>query len=168
MRALVIAFVGLTSHAVAEPHALPETRASLDVDTRTWNIVVPTPAGLTAAYTTKSGGSLAITKTRIPNPDAWRDKTRDAYINEVERGIATSVPGYKRTKRVIVAASDAPRGDGTGEAPYLDIEARTSRNTVLAIRVLLYRTYALTIAVEVPRADAAQARSAARVLVDKP
>lgn len=163
----LVVLLALASTAVAEPRALPETRATLDLDTRTWRTVEPTPAGLVAAYTTTTG-ALAITKTRIPNPDAWRDKTRDAYVDEIERGVATSVPGYKRTKRTIVSAADTPRKDGTGEAPYVDIEATTSRNTVLVMRVLLYRTYALSIVVETPRSGTASARSAARALVDAP
>jgi hypothetical protein len=166
--AAALAVALLASHAVAEPRALPDTRATVDLDARTWRPVEPAPTGVIAGYTTKAGGALAITKTRIPNPDAWRDKTRDAYVDEVERGIAISVPGYKRTKRVIVAAADTPRRDGTGEAPYVDLEAKTARNTVLIVRVLLYRTYALSLVVEISRAEAANARVAARSLVDAP
>ncbi|HEY4179886.1 MAG TPA: hypothetical protein VGM90_23755 [Kofleriaceae bacterium] len=135
--ALVIV-IALAAPAMADPIALPDTRATLELDLHEWTAAKADPAhGLVAVYTSKIG-SLAITRAPIPNPDAWRAKTRDTYVDELERGLAAALPAYKRTARTV--------GDSNG-VPIVDIEARTKYGTAV-FRFLLFRTYSLTLALE--------------------
>jgi len=150
LHALVVAIVvGLgLSPAAAEVLALPNTKATVTLGPE-WKLV--TAPSLVAAYRTESGLVLAITRARVPNIDAWRAKTRDAYVDEIERGVTAKVPGYKRVSRTL--------GDANG-VPVLDLEAKRSGGATVVIRVLLYRTYALALAIEVPRkGDVAAARA---------
>jgi hypothetical protein len=146
----------LVSAAAADPIALPDTRATLDLDLREWTATQTDPAhGLVAAYRSKTD-ALAVTRAPIPNPDAWRAKTRDAYVDELERGLAAAVPEYKRTARTV--------GDANG-VPVVDIEARTKYGTAM-FRFLLFRTYSLTLALE-PK-DLAHGRAIAHAFTVPP
>ncbi len=136
--------------AHATPVDLPATRATLDLPP-TW-----TPAsagGLVVAFRAPGGLALAITRAQVPNPEAWRRKTRDAYAADIERGVAGSVPGYRRMRRAVREFAGVPA---------LELEARRADGATLVIRILLFRTYALALAIEVPaRGDLALARAAA-------
>lgn len=147
--AILVANVALGSApAVAEVIALPNTKATVTLGPE-WKVIAA--PSLVAAYRSHSGPVLAITRARVPNPDAWRSKTRDAYVDEIERGVAATLPGYKRLSRTF--------GDANG-VPVLDLEARRTGGATVVIRVLLYRTYALALAIEVPRkGDLAAARA---------
>ncbi len=146
--ALVVGFAPGASPAMAEVVALPNTKATVTLGPEWKPITAP---ALVAAYRTESGLVLAITRARVPNPDAWRSKTRDAYVDEIERGVTAKVPGYKRVSRSF--------GDVNG-VPTLDLEAKRTGGATIVIRVLLYRTYALSLAVEAPRkGDVAAARA---------
>ena len=147
---LVLATALRACPALAEPLDLPGTRATLDLGP-TWT---PSNApGLVAAFRDRGGLTLAITRAPIPNPDAWRRQTREAYAADIERGLAAAVPGYRRTRRAV--------RDLAG-VPALELEARRADGATLVLRILLFRTYALALAIEVPqRSDLARARSAA-------
>jgi len=146
--AIAVALGASASPAAAEVIALPNTKATVTLGPE-WNpIAAPS---LVAAYRTESGLVLAVTRARVPNIDAWRAKTRDAYVDEIERGVTARIPGYKRLARTL--------GDANG-VPVLDLEARRKDGATIVIRVLLYRTYALALAIEVPRkGDLAAARA---------
>ena len=133
---LVIA--ALCATASADDVPLPQTKAKLAV-TAGWHVVPA--AGVVAAYRSDHGAILAVTRAPVPNPDAWRSRTRAAYIDQVERGIAEHVPGYHRLARKISEVH---------EVPTLDVEARRDGGSTLVIRVLLFRSYALSLAIEVP------------------
>lgn len=138
--------------ARAEVVDLPGTLATITLD-EAWTKVPAatlTPA-LVAGYRA-SLGSLAITRAAVPNPDAYRAKTRDAYLAEIERGVATTLAGYKRTSRKL--------GEVNG-VPVLDLEARRTGDAVTVIRVLVFRTYALSLAIEVQPAELRAARAIA-------
>ena len=151
LHALVVAtVVAAATPAAAEVVALPNSKATLELPVE-WKPVAAT--GLVAAY--RNGNIvLAITRAQVPNPDAWRSKTRDAYVDEIERGVAARIPGYRRLSRSL--------GDANG-VPALDVEARRKDGATIVIRILLYRTFALALALEVPRtSDVASARTIAK------
>jgi hypothetical protein len=148
LHALVVALgIGAAVPAAAEVIALPHTKATVTLAAEWKPILAP---ALVAAYRTDGGLVLAITRAQVPNPDAWRAKTRVAYADEIERGVTSRIRGYKRLVREL--------GEVQG-IPALDLEARRADGVTIVLRVLLFRTYALTVAIECPRtADVAAAR----------
>ena len=137
--------------AGAEVIALPRTKATVTLGADWKPVVAP---ALVAAYRTDSGLVLAVTRAQVPNPDAWRAKTREVYADEIERGVTARIKGYKRLARVLADRQ---------VVPALDLEARRADGATIVLRVLLFRTYALTVAIEVPRkADLAAAREITR------
>ena len=123
---------------------LPNTKATLDVPDA-WKPVEA--AGI--VYGAKGPGRevLAITRAQVPNPEAWRSKQRDAYIDQIEKGVVAKIKGYRRVSRKLVEVH---------AIPTLDLEAKRDDGATVLIRVLLYRTYALAIAIEVPKAQSAR------------
>ena len=123
---------------------LPNTKATLDVP-ETWKPVEA--AGV--VYGAKGPGRevLAITRAQVPNPEAWRTKQRDAYIDQIEKGVAAKIKGYRRVSRKLVDVH---------AIPTLDLEAKRDDGATVLIRVLLYRTYALALAIEVPKSQSAR------------
>lgn len=146
--ALVIAVAlaaGSPGAVRAEVLDLPRTLATVTIDDA-W---APVPlseaaqaAGLVVGYRARGDVVLAITRAQVPNTDAWRRKLRDAYVDELERGLAAHVEGYRRTARTV---------HELGGVPVVDLEARRRDGATLVVRALLFRTYALTLAIEVPR-----------------
>ncbi|MBA3452768.1 MAG: hypothetical protein H0T42_06745, partial [Deltaproteobacteria bacterium] len=125
------------------------------LDPAQWRTITPTP--IVAAYTSELGYALAITRAQVPNIDAWRAKTREAYVTEIERGVTERIPGYRRIARTI--------GDVHG-VPTLDLEARRKDGATIVVRILLFRTYALALAIECTRkADVSVARAVAKSFV---
>jgi hypothetical protein len=125
--------------AHAEDIALPNTTAKL-VLADGWDAVKA--AGTVVAYKSGSGSLLAVTRASVPNPDAWKADRKQAYADQVERGIKARIPGYKRSRKKL--------GDANG-IPALDLEARRDGGATVIVRVLLFRTYALSLAIEVPK-----------------
>lgn len=135
---------------------LPKTKARLELFDG-WQPIRAT--GLVTAYRHASGAVLAVTRADVPNPEAWRRKTREAYADRVERGIAAAIPGYRRRSKKLVTA---------GGIPALDVEARRVDGATVLVRVLLFRTYALSLAIEVPaNADPASARAIVQTFAPK-
>lgn len=129
---------------------VPKSSARLTLDDGWWRRTHTFPDNI-EIYEHERGSRLVLTRADIPNPDAWVDRKRQAYVDQVEKGIARSVAGYKRVARKVGRA---------GSVPTLDLEAKTSRGTTLVIRVLLYRTYSVSAGIEVPeRGDVAAARA---------
>jgi hypothetical protein len=146
----VFSFGSSGSIASADDVTLPNTKAKLHVGPE-WKPITAT--GLVVAYKSDAGATLAVTRAQVGNADAWRSKTRDAYVDLVERGLRDKVPGYKRVARKISELH---------EVPAVDLEARRDGGATLVLRVLLFRTYALTLAIEVPAGgDATSARAVA-------
>lgn len=138
--------------AVADPVKLPNTRAVIDVPA-TW-AASPAPAyPIVAGYRGPGGVIAAVTRAQLPNPEAYRAAARDAYAERIERGLAAGVPGYRRIARRL--------GEQHG-TPVLDLEGRRGDGATVIVRVALFWTYALALAIEVPPgADAAAARAVA-------
>lgn len=136
---------------------LPKTKARLELPD-TWK-ATPIP-GLLAVYKDDRGAVLAVTRADVPNPNAWKSETKKAYADKVERGLAKSIPGYKRVAKKL--------GTAIG-IPALDVEARRRDGATVVVRVLLFRTYALSLAIEVGKGgDVAAARAIARAFAPPP
>ena len=147
---VVVALLAGAAHA--DVIDLPDTRAELALDTRAWHAV--TKPGLVAGYTTARGEVLAITRAPVPNTDAWRAKTRDAYVDRIERGLVLA--GYKPSSKKLVTIEGVP---------VLDLEATHQRGPIV-IRVILFRTYALALAIE--GSSRQTARTIAKTFVPPP
>lgn len=148
IRALVVALL-LAGSAHAETLVeFPKTKAQLVLGDGWQPVTAPS---LVAAYKHDTGLALAVTRADVPNPDAWVAGKKQAYADKVEAGIKAELPGYKRLAKRL--------GDANG-IPALDVEARREGGATVVVRVLLFRTYALSLAVEVPKGgDLALARS---------
>jgi hypothetical protein len=132
---------------------LPDTRAVLDVPSGWTPIDGAAGRGLVAGYRGGRGIVLAVTRAQVPNNSAHYTESRDAYVDQIERGIAARVKGYRRVARRF--------GDQNG-TPALDLEASRDGGATIVVRVLLFWTYALSLAIEVPPgADAQVARAIA-------
>lgn len=149
--ALALWVLCATAHADTV-YELPKTKATIELPERWTKVDEP---ALVAAYKHPSGALLAVTRADVPNPDAWKDdaKVNQAYATAIERGVARQTPGYKRVKSKLGKANGVPS---------LDLEATRDGGATMVLRVLMFRTYALTLAIEVPaKGDIAVARSIA-------
>ena len=130
---------------------LPKTKTTLVLDDA-WKRV--TTKEVVAAFKHDAGLVLAVTRADVPNPDAWVSEKKQAYADQVEKGIKAKLPGYKRVAKKLVDANGIPA---------LDVEAKREGGAIVVVRVLLFRTYALSIAIEVPKGgDVALARTIAK------
>ncbi|MDB4960854.1 MAG: hypothetical protein JWP01_853 [Myxococcales bacterium] len=151
LHALVVAtVVAAAAPAAAELIAIPSSTATLELGTG-WTPV--TAAGIVVGSRSERGLVLAVTRAQVPNLDAWRARKREAYADDIERGISAAITGYRRTSRTLTEV----RG-----VPVLDLEGRRPDGTTVVLRFVLYRTYALALALEIPRSgDIAPARAIA-------
>jgi hypothetical protein len=149
---------GLAALAHADTlYELPRTKVRLELPDAWKPVAMP---GLVAAYKHPAGGVLAVTRADVPNTDAWKKDTRQAYADRVERGIKASVPGYKRVGKTLTDVS---------EVPTLDLEATRDTGATVLVRVLMFRTYALALAIEIPaKGDIAVARVIAQKFAPPP
>ncbi len=137
--------------------ALPNTKATLSLGTEWKEAKV---AGVVVAYKGGHGEMLVVTRADVPNPDAWVEKSKQAYADLVEKGIKAKVAGYKRVAKKVVDAHGVPA---------LDVEAKRDGGATVVVRVLLFRTYALSLAIEVPKGvRVAPARAIAKAFAPPP
>ena len=137
--------------------AIPNTKATFTVED-SWKVA--TAPSIVTAYRGPKGETLAITRAQVPNADAWREKTRAKYIEDVERGALAAIKGAKRVSHKV--------GEANG-VPTLDLEVRRDDGATIVLRYLLFRTYALALAIEVPRGTAAaDARAIASTFAPPP
>ncbi|MDQ3337544.1 MAG: hypothetical protein M4D80_20465 [Myxococcota bacterium] len=142
-----LALLAVAHVAHAEAITLPNTKATIDLP-QTWKTA--TADGVVLGAKGPAGEVLAITRSQVPNPDAWRSKKRDVYLDQIEKGVAAKVKGYKRVTRKLDVTT----------VPTLDLEAKRDDGATIVMRILLFRTYALALAVEVPkRASTTDARA---------
>lgn len=103
--------------------------------------------------------ALIVLRFDAPNPRAWRDKTRPAYLDEIEAGLLAACPadsrcrGMKRIKRT-VSESEA--------VPVMDLHLRDAAGAQRLYRFLFFRTYAILAGVELPPRSPAAALTRAR------
>ncbi len=176
--ALVAAFVALA--AVAPAHAeiidLPDTRAELVLDTRTWRALTVPPVGTSSGLVYGASTDrerLSITRAQVPNIDAWRSKTRDAYVEQIEKGLAAA--GYKPTSKKLTTIQGVPVLDleatvdnRAGARSATTSDAKTAKREPIVMRVILFRTYALTLAIEGPSSSRRALRAIAKTFVPPP
>ena len=144
-----LALLALAQVAHADIVTLPNTKATIDLPA-SWKTA--TVEGVVLGARGAANEVLAITRSQVPNPDAWRSKKRDAYLDQIEKGVAAKVKGYKRVSRKLEA----------NPIPTLDLEAKRDDGATIVMRILLFRTYALALAIEVPkRASTKDARAIA-------
>lgn len=135
--ALGLLLVATAAHA--DVVALPSTKATIDLP-NPWQTAVAD--GVVLGAKGPAGEVLAITRAQVPNPEAWRSKQRDAYVDQIEKGVAASIKGYKRVSRKLVEVSSVPA---------LELEAQRDDGARIVFRILLFRTYALSLAIEIPK-----------------
>ena len=136
MKRFALALLLLVTRAAhADEIDIPSSLAHLSVPDD-WKAVRGTP--LVAAYKHDSGAILAVTRADVPNPDAWRRTTKQAYADTVFAGIKASMPTAKRLTKKL--------GEMNG-VPALDVDG-TREGKPVVIRVLLFRRYALSLAIE--------------------
>jgi hypothetical protein len=116
-------------------------------------------SSVVVAYKRADGAVLAVTRADVPNPDAWsKDKAkREAYADQVAAGIRASLTGTKKLTKKL--------GD-MNNVPALDCEG-TKDGAPVVVRVLLFRTYALSLAIELPNGADAKALKEAREILTK-
>jgi hypothetical protein len=138
MRAAAVAVLLAAAPVRADVVALPKTKATLTVPAG-WTR--SDAGGVVAGFRAPGGVIAAVTRAQVPNPDAWRAKTREAYADQIERGVVAAARG-KRTLRKL-----SELGSGV---PALDLELKRDGGALVVVRVLLFRTYALALAIELP------------------
>lgn len=143
MKRFLVALVLLGQPAFADEIDMPKSLAHLSVPDD-WKPMRMTP--LVAAYRHADGGMLAVTRADVPNGDAWNPEKKQAYADSVFAGIKASLPTAKKLTKKL--------GEVNG-VPALDVEA-TRDGKPIVIRVLLFRTYALSLAIESAPLDVAR------------
>jgi hypothetical protein len=150
IRALVACALLIGSARADTLVELPKSKATLTLGDG-WTRVIHTHKGIVEIFKHDKGALVVVTRADVPNPDAWVAEKKQAYADQVEKGIKAKVPGYKRTAKKLVDANGIPA---------LDIEAKRADGAIVVVRVLLFRTYAASVAIEVPKgADIAVARA---------
>lgn len=135
MKRFVVALALLSSPALADEVDIPKSTAHLSVPDD-WKAVRGTP--LVAAYKREDGALLAVTRADVPNADAWKSDAKKAYADSVFAGIKATLPTAKRLTKKLGQINNVPA---------LDVEG-TREGKPIVIRVLMYRTYALSLAIE--------------------
>lgn len=154
MRLALVALVLLAHVAYAQDVELPKTLAHLTLPDE-WTAV--RAQGVVAAFKRADGAVLAVTRAEVPNPDAWlKDKAkREAYADQVAAGVKASLTGTKRFTMKLTEMNNVPALDCEG----------TKDGAPVVVRVLLFRTYALSLAIGLPNgADAKSIKDAKDVL----
>jgi len=100
-----------------------------------------------------------VTRSTASALDAWRERTREAWVEQVEAGIRDSVEGYRRQMRKVHEVR---------EVPALDIAFRHRTKDGyerVVMRFLFFRTHVVTAAAAAPEARWSQARGAAQAVI---
>lgn len=129
--------------AFADEIDMPKSTAHLSVPDD-WKAVRGTP--LVAAYKRDDGALLAVTRADVPNADAWKSDAKKAYADSVFAGIKASLPTAKKLTKKLAEINNVPA---------LDVEG-VREGKPIVIRVLMYRTYALSLAIEGAPLDVAR------------
>lgn len=144
IRALVLVALWIGTARAETVIELPRTTTTLTLDDKWAAVPAARPAKeLVVTYKHAAGLVLAVTRADVPNPDAWLKEKKQAYADLVEAGIKSRIAGYKRLVKKL--------GEVNG-VPALDVEAKRDDGAIVIVRVLLFRTFALSLAIEVPRA----------------
>ncbi len=101
---------------------------------------------------------LAVSRVNFPNPMAWRSERQ--FFRVVEQGVRSAAPGYKRLRRKRRRLSRVPTLDLVFE------QDRAGSREVVAMRLLFFRRYTLTLAISQPRRTYKRRRRATRKLLE--
>ena len=127
------------------PIDLPDTPAEITVPA-TWT-ATPIPevaARPVAAYESPAGARVVITRAGAHNPEAWSERRRTKYADQVEAGVTAATEGYQRKRRAIQKVNGVP---------VMDLELSRvvgGKREDVVLRFVFFRTYTLT--VEIGRA----------------
>jgi hypothetical protein len=105
--------------------------------------------------------ALVVLRFDAPNPRAWRDATRGAYVAEIEASLlaacapdaGSSCRGFKVQKRATFESE---------LVPGLELSGKDAGGATRLVRILFFRTYAIVAAVEVPARSSSRALARAR------
>ena len=163
-RLVVVAIALVAGAAVAGPPErvidLPETPAEIVLPTGWTELPLPEVANKpVAAYRSPAGVSVVITRAGLHNPEAWSERKRGAYVDQVEAGVSAAADGYQRKKRTILKVQGVPAAD-------LELSRKVdgAREDVL-MRFLFFRTYTLTLAATGSREQLRKDRTALEAVV---
>jgi len=132
------------------PIDLPDTPAEITVPANWTTSDIPdVRAKPVVAYESPAGGHVVITRAGAYNPQAWIERTRAKYCDEVETGVSAATDGYKRKKRSIQKVNGVPTMD-----LELTRDVDGKREDVV-MRFVFFRTYTLTMAAVGPAKDKA-------------
>ena len=156
MKRVVIALLLLSRTAHAQDIELPKSTAHLILPDD-WKAV--RAQGVVAAFKRPDGALLAVTRADVPNPDAWsKDKAkREAYAEQVAAGLQAAMTGTKKLTKKLGEMNNVPALDCEG----------TKDGVPVVVRVLMFRTYALSLAIELPKGADAKTIKEARELLTK-
>jgi hypothetical protein len=132
------------------PIDLPDTPAEITVPA-SWT---PTPipevaARPVAAYESPAGARVVITRAGAHNPEAWSERRRTKYADQVEAGVTAATEGYQRKRRAIQKVNGVP---------VMDLELSRvvgGKREDVVLRFVFFRTYTLTVAAVAPGKDRA-------------
>lgn len=156
---VVVVAAAATAEADETTIPVPDEPAQLTVDAA-WASGAPRPVadGPSIALRHPGGAVLAVTVAIAPNTEAWRDRTRGAYVAEIVEGFRAQ-PGVK--------VVDHETGKVAG-VPCLDLSLRRATDAgtrLVAVRLLLFRSRTIALAAEGDRRDRALLDAAVRGLV---
>jgi hypothetical protein len=132
------------------PIDLPDTPAEITVPA-TW-AAAPIPevaARPVAAYESPAGARVVITRAGAHNPEAWSERRRTKYADQVEAGVTGATEGYQRKRRAIQKVNGVP---------VMDLELSRvvgGKREDVVMRFVFFRTYTLTVAAVAPGKDRA-------------
>jgi hypothetical protein len=152
----LLALIACVGIAQADPVLLPNTKALLDVPA-SWT-KQPAHPDLVVAYKSPNGHVLAVTRGKVPNLSAWIKDSREGYAAEIEKGALAAAPNQVKLSRKISEVHGMP---------VFDLELRRADGSTIVLRVLLFRSYALAMAIEVPKSASIGAYNEARAIVAK-
>lgn len=154
-----IALAAAAAPAAADdtPIDLPDTPAEITVPANWTSSDIPdVRAKPVVAYESPAGGHVVITRAGAYNPQAWIERTRAKYCDEVETGVSAATDGYKRKKRSIQKVNGVPTMD-----LEMSREVDGKREDVV-MRFVFFRTYTLTLAAIGPAKDKASIAAIAK------
>lgn len=137
---VALGLAALTATAAAEPIKVGPAALALDP---AWTGGAPATTGSPLVVRRHGAALLTVTRAAAPNTDAWRARTRERYLDEVEAGLVAGAVKL-RARRTRLGA------DGV---PVLDVTLRRAGPVgaeVVAVRMLLFRTVTIAAAAAAP------------------
>jgi hypothetical protein len=156
--AALAALAALAAPAAADgPIDLPETPAEITIpDSWRTSEIPEVRSRPVVAYESAGGALVVITRAGAYNPQAWAERTRAKYCDEVERGVSDATNKYQRRRRSIQKVNGVPT---------MDLEISREVDGVkedVVMRFVFFRTYTLTLAAVGPSKERSTLQSIAK------